>query len=116
MVKKGATHQVLASFLFGREDPIPDMFTQLVKVVEDKCPNSTKFQLYLNRHITKDAESHRPLTEMTIREVCGANEKLWDDCAEAGNEAIRQRILLWDGVTEMIEKKSHSSSSKLSFA
>jgi hypothetical protein len=47
-------------FLFGREDPIPQMFSGLVASAEKgniKCPT---LNLYLKRHIEVDGDDHGP--------------------------------------------------------
>ena len=49
-------------FFFGREDPIPEMFTKLVKTVEDNKLDCKTLKYYLNRHIELDGSFHGPKT------------------------------------------------------
>ena len=54
------THEVMAAFLFGREDPIPKMFQSIIdnKILGDDVKT---FRLYLQRHIDVDGDDHGPL-------------------------------------------------------
>jgi hypothetical protein len=49
-------------FFFGREDPIPQMFTKLVKTLEDSKIECETMKYYLNRHIELDGGFHGPKT------------------------------------------------------
>ena len=67
-VEKAGTHEVMASFLFGREEPIPKMFQSIIdnKIFsDDKTLDS--FRLYLQRHIDVDGDDHGPLAFAALR-------------------------------------------------
>jgi len=64
---RGGTHEVAASFLFGREDVIPEMFTILLK--ELRLLESDQFRRmkqYLERHIEVDGDHHGPLARKML--------------------------------------------------
>jgi hypothetical protein len=95
-------HVVASSFLFGREDPIPKMFTHILGNLSERklyCPN---FKIYLERHIEVDGGLHSILGEKLICDVCGTDEKKWKDAEEVAIESIKNRIKLWDGVLESL--------------
>jgi len=101
-------HVVASAFLFGREDPIPKMFTNILSNLEKKqlfCPN---LKLYLERHIEVDGGSHSILGEKLIIDVCGDSDKKWKDAEEVAIESISNRVKLWDGVLEEIKEKLHT--------
>lgn len=66
--EKGSTHEVMASFLFGREEPIPKMFQSIIdnKVFSDDKTLDC-FRLYLQRHIDVDGDDHGPLAFAALR-------------------------------------------------
>jgi hypothetical protein len=93
---------VAGSFFFGREDPIPQMFKQIVATL----PPGTDYEyikLYLERHIQVDEEDHGPLSAQLLMEISGGNDKVWDQILESGIHAIENRILLWDGIVKEIK-------------
>ena len=65
---KGSTHEVMAAFLFGREDPIPKMFQSIIdnKILSDDKTLDC-FRLYLQRHIDVDGDDHGPLAFAALR-------------------------------------------------
>ena len=65
---KASTHEVMAAFLFGREDPIPKMFQSIIdnKILSDDKKLEC-FRLYLQRHIDVDGDDHGPLAFAALR-------------------------------------------------
>ncbi|WP_103863927.1 DUF3050 domain-containing protein [Aquimarina sp. I32.4] len=97
-------HKIAAAFTFGREDLIPEMFTVLVKDLNDKLPDSLdKLVYYLNRHIELDADVHGPLAMRMIDELCGDDIDKWNDCVEISKKSLEKRIVLWDGILQSIK-------------
>src|SRR5436305_7601232 len=79
-----------AAFAFGREDLIPDMFTQVVAVNERSNRLGT-FVDYLERHIEVDGEQHTPMAMQMLADLCGDDEEKWQACAETVNTALAAR-------------------------
>ena len=102
LIRTGSTGAVAAAFTFGREDVIPQMFRALVRDLDAKSGNLTKFVWYLERHIQVDGEEHGPLALRMIEDLCGLSEKSWDEAARAAEIAIKARLALWDGIVERI--------------
>jgi hypothetical protein len=94
-------HQQAAAFAFGREDLIPDMFTQVVEVKEQGAKLDT-FVDYLVRHIQVDGEEHTPMAMQMLADLCGDDEDKWRECAETVNLALNARQRLWDGILASI--------------
>jgi hypothetical protein len=95
-------HCQAAAFAFGREDLIPDMFTQVVAVNERNRKLGT-FVDYLERHIEVDGEQHTPMAMQMLADLCGEDDEKWRQCADTVNTALTARARLWDGILEAIK-------------
>jgi hypothetical protein len=95
-------HCQAASFAFGREDLIPDMFEQVVKVNANRGGQLDTFVDYLARHIEVDGEEHTPMAMQMLADLCRDDEAKWAACAETVNAALDARVRLWDGILAAI--------------
>lgn len=103
MIATGKVHAIAAAFTFGREDVIPDMFRSFVRDLNAEMEGQfSKFVWYLERHIEVDGEDHGPLSLKMVADLCGENQKLWEEAAEAAESALAARITLWDGILEQL--------------
>jgi DUF3050 family protein len=94
VIQSGNVSAMAAAFTFGREDLIPDLFRKLVRDLD----GLDKFSWYLERHIELDGEDHGPLSLRMVADLCGDDEKLWVQAADAAESAIAARLALWDGI------------------
>lgn len=99
-------HCQAAAFAFGREDLIPDMFTQVVAINERSQKLGT-FIDYLERHIEVDGEQHTPMAMQMVTDLCGDDEQKWRDCADTVNTALAARAKLWDNILTAIKNRSN---------
>jgi hypothetical protein len=91
--------EIAAVFAFGREDLIPDMFTQLVSRLSIDAPDQLAgFNYYLQRHIELDEDEHAPLAKRMVIQLCGKDRDKWARATTAVQNALKARIALWDGV------------------
>ncbi|MFD0746830.1 DUF3050 domain-containing protein [Phytohabitans flavus] len=95
-------HCQAAAFAFGREDLIPDMFTQVVAVKERGAKLDT-FVDYLERHIEVDGEEHTPMAMQMVTDLCGDDEAKWREAADTVNRALAARYAFWDGILAAIK-------------
>ncbi len=95
-------HCQAAAFAFGREDLIPDMFSQVVAVKDRGYPLGT-FVDYLQRHIEVDGEEHTPMAMQMVADLCGDDGVRWSQAAGAVNKALSARLRLWDGILSAIK-------------
>lgn len=98
-------HCQAAAFAFGREDLIPDMFTQVVAINERSGKLGT-FVDYLERHIEVDGEFHTPMAMQMVTDLCGDDEQKWQDCAETVNTALAARATLWDNILTAVKNRA----------
>ena len=107
---QGQVCEVAASFAFGREDLLPDVFERAIaetKRVGDRSFDG--FVYYLNRHVEVGGDSHRPMAEQMIASLCGDDDLKWQLAEESAIRAVQSRIAFWDGVLEQIQTRSDQS-------
>lgn len=97
-----------AVFTFGREDLIPGMFVSIVNDMHKNFPESVSvFKYYLERHIEIDGDHHSRLALQMTADLCGTDEKNWNEVLEASKISLQKRIALWDGVyRQIVNRKS----------
>lgn len=105
IIEEGKTHKIAAAFTFGREDLIPNMFTEILKNFQQNFPETdlSKLIYYFERHIELDTDEHGPMAMEMINELCGNDSKKWMEVEEVSFLALEKRIELWDAIEEKIE-------------
>lgn len=102
IIENAPVHCQAAAFAFGREDLIPDMFTQVVAVNERSNKLNT-FVDYLERHIEVDGEFHTPMAMQMVADLCGDDQAKWEACADTINTALAARARLWDAILAAVK-------------
>ncbi|MFG2041128.1 DUF3050 domain-containing protein [Dactylosporangium sp. NPDC048998] len=97
-IREAPVHCQAAAFAFGREDLIPDMFEQVVRVNERGAGRLDTFVDYLARHIEVDGEEHTPMAMQMLADLCGDDPVKWTEAADTVNHALAARARLWDGI------------------
>lgn len=105
VIEEGKAHKIAAAFTFGREDLIPNMFTEILKNFQQNFPETdlSKLIYYFERHIELDADEHGPMAMQMITELCKNDIQKWNDVEEISILALEKRIGLWDAIEEKIE-------------
>lgn len=102
-IDRGKLHEVAAVFTWGREDLIPDMFTALVKdIQQNQAASLEDFIYYLERHIELDADEHGPLALQMMEVLCEDDQQKWNQCYKIAQKALKARIALWDGIANAL--------------
>ncbi|WP_395292753.1 DUF3050 domain-containing protein [Kitasatospora hibisci] len=99
IIENAPVHCRAAAFAFGREDLIPDMFAQVIRI-EDPDGALTVFKDYLARHIEVDGEQHTPMAMQMLIDLNGEDEAKWAACAETVRLALQARVRLWTAIEE----------------
>jgi hypothetical protein len=104
-------HQLAAAFCYGREDLIPEMFSELVKPLEHRGLGleNTRIKYYIDRHIILDSHEHAPLARRLVGLLCGDDERRRREATTAAVAALEARIRLWDGVLETLDHNGSSA-------
>ena len=92
-------HVKAAVFTFGREDLIPDMFTEILQKIDGDHPGIISiFKYYIERHIEVDGGHHSSLALEMVADLCGNDEKKWEEARQASLKSLELRSVLWDGI------------------
>nr|WP_315156811.1 DUF3050 domain-containing protein [uncultured Flavobacterium sp.] len=104
VIEHGKSHEIAAAFTFGREDLIPSMFTEILQNFQKNFPETDLKQLmyYFERHIELDADEHGPMAMQMITELCGNDQKKWEEVEAISVLALEKRIGLWDAIEELL--------------
>ena len=82
------------------------MFIEIVKGLnKENSSIADKFVFYLERHIELDGDDHGPIALRMIENLCGDDEKKWEDVMKIAKKSIEMRILLWSHIDEMISNR-----------
>lgn len=105
VIQEGKSHNIASAFTFGREDLIPDMFTAILKEMQQSFPNNdlSKLIYYFQRHIELDGDEHGPLAMTMIQELAGDSTEKWQEITETAQQALQKRIALWDAIYDAIK-------------
>jgi hypothetical protein len=88
-----------AAFAFGREDLIPEMFSQVSAI---SSPRLGLFADYLARHVELD-ELHGAMATAMVEQLCGDDGRRWAEATQAAEVALWARARLWTGTLAAIE-------------
>ena len=104
IVEEGEPHKIASAFTFGREDLIPNMFTEILRNFQVNFPdvNLSKLIYYFERHIELDADEHGPMAMKMIDELCGDCPKKWADVKQVAHDSLQMRIQLWNAIDKAI--------------
>ena len=104
VINSNLPHIQSAVFTFGREDLIPGMFISFVSELNKQNNNKIGIlKYYLERHIEVDGEHHSHLAYQMTEELCGSDEKKWQEATLATKVALSHRIKLWDAILHKIQ-------------
>lgn len=101
----GSTLEVMASFFYGRENVIPDMFQSLLDhwgLSEEQAPG---FVYYLQRHIELDGDTHGPAAHRMIDAQLACDANGLQSTREAARQALLARRALWDGTAALLRER-----------
>jgi len=98
VAQHGHVVEVAASFFYGREKLIPDMFQVIVDVLKKENVQAPTLIYYLERHIEVDSGEHGPLAMKCLDYLTGDTHQLQTLALNAGMQALHVRHNLWDQV------------------
>ena len=99
----GSVHEVAASFFYGREKLIPDMFRSIVDIIKANQLNCPQLTYYLERHIELDGDEHGPMAKECLEELLDSSKKK-EMAIKAAENSLKMRSKLWDYIESEIQK------------
>ena len=82
------------------------MFIAIINEVDPKNTKYPKLKYYFDRHIEIDGDVHGPLSHKMLIELCGDNQKKWDDVYLVVKISLENRVKLWDSILDQIVEKN----------
>jgi pyrroloquinoline quinone (PQQ) biosynthesis protein C len=109
VIKRRKDHEIAAAFTYGREDLIPEMFTEILGGLSttDIKTDLEPIRYYFNRHIELDGDEHGPMAHKMVAMLCGDDPIKWQEAAQVSKEALESRIALFDGILKEIRVSKH---------
>jgi hypothetical protein len=103
-IQDAKTHDVVACFLMGRENVIPDMFRRFLETMDQQQQaRYPMMRVYLERHIDLDEDSHAPMGRELMKRICGVDSLKWKSAIAITRHSLQMRRMLWDGVLRAIQ-------------
>lgn len=105
VIERGRAHEIGAAFTYGREDLIPEIFTQLVDGLKRQFPGKlAALRYYLDRHIELDGDEHGEMGRQMVNLLCEGVLAREQEATQAAVTALQARIDLWNGIALAVEK------------
>lgn len=95
LAMNGSVEEVAASFFYGREKLVPEMFISMVEVLEKENIHAPTFIYYLKRHIEVDSGDHGPKASHCL-EVLTKTPEAKAKANASAYESLLLRKKLWD--------------------
>jgi hypothetical protein len=93
-------HAVAASFAFARENITGGMFSAILQhiVPTEKKYLIDQFVHYFQRHIDLDDGKHSEQSKILVANLCGSDEKKWQEAKDTALFSLNSRLQLLDGI------------------
>lgn len=100
-------------FAYGREKIIPGMFSSVLNRLGIAKKQAPCFYYYLERHTELDGGEHSHFAQQLVDHFCNHDESRLQTAQTACKEAIKARIVFWDGVLEAIKSSRQSTQNRM---
>ena len=97
ILSKNKLHMTAALFTYGRETTLPNMFINILKMIEN-IENTDHLKLYLKRHIDIDGNRHGPLSLKLYNHTNNNDPHKTREALDVSMIAIDARYKLWSSI------------------
>jgi hypothetical protein len=99
----GEPHKIAAAYFLGREDVVSELLYRLDgDLLDHHQKDLALFRDYLLRHTRIDEQQQNRRIEAVLHELCGEDEKKWQEAEAAAKQALEARYALWDGMLLLV--------------
>jgi hypothetical protein len=99
VIDSGDLCRIAATFTFGREDLLPDVFQRIVdRLAQQGERGLDEFQYYLVRHIELDGNEHGAMAASLVSGLCGTDAARWQAAEESALASLEARLQFWDAI------------------
>lgn len=103
LINSGQAHLLAAAFCYGRELLVPDLFRCLRDQLLRHQLNAPILTWYLERHIALDGDSHGPLAEQMVMELCEGRFPEISAVASLRARVVRERESFWGSIAAVLQ-------------
>lgn len=98
------TPEILSLFTFGREDLIPDVFSELINDIQKKFPkeNIKNFKHYFQNRKEIDSEKHLSMSLQLVDNICNQDKVKWESVQRIAEKSLIKRLELCDDILKTI--------------
>lgn len=103
VINSAQPHLLAAAFCYGRELLVPNLFRGLLDQLRLHQLHAPILPWYFERHIALDGDSHGPLAEQMVTELCGGRSAAMREVDLVRNRVVRERDLFWESIAEALQ-------------
>ena len=107
LIQSGQPHLLAAAFCFGRELLVPDLFRALLDQLQLHQLHAPILSWYFMRHISLDGDSHGPLAEQMVAELCEGRSGAMREVEAVRNRVVRERETFWESIARVLAHPPH---------
>jgi hypothetical protein len=107
LIQSGQPHLQAAAFCFGRELLVPDLFRALLDQLQLHSLHAPILSWYFKRHISLDGDSHGPLAEQMVAELCESRPGALSAVESVRNRVVRERDAFWESIARVLAYAPH---------
>jgi len=107
VIRTGKAHLLAAAFCYGREQLVPDLFKELRDQLVGASLHAPILLWYLERHIALDGDSHGPLAEDIVIELCNHQPWKLEEVAALRTRVAEERATFWCDIAWALESHVH---------
>lgn len=95
-------HLLATAYCYGREQLVPALFQQILEQINRSELNTPLFKWYLKRHIELDGESHGPLAEQMVIELCEGKTEYIRESQTLRRQIEDERMIFWSSIARRL--------------